>query len=345
LRAAYIHGVKDVRIGEKDTLPNSGEEVLIRVSGVGVCGSDLHYYLEGGIGAAVIHEPFVPGHEFAGRVVEDRPDLGLHAGQLVAVDPAMHCGHCEWCERGYVNLCPNVVFLGAPPYDGAMTENIAVRPEQIFPLPNGFTVSQAVMLEPLGVAMHAIDLAKPQILENVAVLGCGPIGLCLVQLAKLAGAATVCAIDPVDYRADAARRLGADVSGPEHTLIEEWTDGCGTELVVEATNSPLGFQHAAEAAKIGGRVVLAGIPDGDQYGLGAALPRRKGLTVKFSRRMGHVYPRAIRLVSEGRVDVESIVTHRFALEESRKAFELQSECREGAVKSVIFPDGTEWPGT
>ena len=161
MRAAYIHGVRDLRVGDKATPEPAANEVLLNVSAVGVCGSDLHYYKEGGIGSAIISQPFVPGHEFAGRVIEDRPDLGLLAGQLVAVDPAKPCGHCEWCERGQVNLCPNVEFMGAPPKThGAMTEVISAAPSQIFPVPDNFTDIQAVMLEPLGVAIHAMDLAK-----------------------------------------------------------------------------------------------------------------------------------------------------------------------------------------
>lgn len=338
MKATFITGVRGVEIGEKAAPEPSADNVLIRVSGVGVCGSDLHYYLEGGIGTACIHEPFVPGHELAGEVVEDRPDLGLRRGQLVAIDPAQPCGRCEWCARGHANLCPNVEFLGAPPCHGAMTEAVAVRPNQIFPVPEGFTVEQTVMLEPLGVAIHAMDLARPRALATVAVLGCGPIGLCLVQLARHLGAETVYAVDPVSYRAEAARRLGADEVGDGHGFIEPRTDGRGVDLVLEATNSPDAFQHAVESARIGGRIVLAGIPDGDRYSFGAALARRKGLTVQFSRRMGHVYPRAIKLVAQGRVDVGSIVTHRFAIDESRRAFELQSDCRDGAIKSVILPN-------
>lgn len=339
MRAAFIYGIKDLRIGDKAAPSTSGDDVLVRVSGVGVCGSDLHYYLEGGIGSAAINKPFIPGHEFAGWVVNDRPELGLHSGQLVAIDPAKPCGHCEWCVRGHVNLCPNIEFLGAPPYDGALTENLSVRPEQIFTLPEAFDVARAVMLEPLGVGIHAMDLAKPRLLETVAILGCGPIGLCLLQLARLAGVSRVYAIDPVDYRAQAAKRLGADEIAGDREAIQDWTGGRGVDLVLEATNSPVGFQHATDAARIGGRVLLVGIPDGNQYTLGASQARRKGLNIKFARRMGHVYPRAIQLIAEGLVDVDSIVTHRFALEQSGDAFELQTQCLDGALKSIILPNG------
>jgi L-iditol 2-dehydrogenase len=338
VKASYIHGVRDVRVGDKQAPAVVGDDVLIRVSGVGICGSDLHYYLEGTTGTVSIQEPFVPGHELAGWSLEKRPELGLVEGQLVAIDPARPCGRCEWCRRGHVNLCPWVEFLGAPPFHGAMTESIAVSPEQVFPVPDGFSVDQAVMLEPLGVGLHAMDLAKSRMLETVAVIGCGPIGLCLVQLARLAGAGRVYAVDPVAYRRQAAERLGSDVSAADRDAISDWTDGRGVDLVLEATNSPNGFQHACDAARIGGRIVLTGIPEGDAYGIAAASARRKGLTVKFSRRMGPVYPRAIQLVAEERIDVSSIVTHHFALEECRRGFELQAEYREGALKSIIVPN-------
>lgn len=340
MRAAYIHGIRDIRIGDKPMPVPVGDEILLRVSAVGVCGSDLHYFKEGAIGHARITQPFIAGHEFAGRVVEDHPALGLTAGQLVAVDPAKPCGQCEWCGRGHVNLCPHVVFLGSPPHThGAMTEYISVSPSQIYPVPAHFTPVQAVMLEPLGVAIHAMDLAgSKRTFETVAIIGCGPIGLCLLQLARSMCKKAIYAIDPIAYRAEKARELGADEVAGSHEAIAEWTDGRGVDLVLEATNSPEGFQIAAQAARIGGRVVLVGIPDGDQYTpLSASTLRRKGLDIRMSRRMGHVYDRAIELVARGAVDVEGLVTHRFDLSQTGKAFSFPSDFLDGALKTIILP--------
>lgn len=340
MRAAYIHGIHDIRIGDKPMPVPTGDEVLLRVSAVGVCGSDLHYYKEGAIGHARIVQPFIAGHEFAARVVEDHPGLNLKAGQLVAVDPARPCGQCEWCGRGHVNLCPHVQFLGSPPHThGAMTEYIVVAPSQIYAVPEHFTPVQAVMLEPLGVAIHAMDLAgSKKLFETVAIIGCGPIGLCLLQLAKMLCKKAVYAIDPIQYRREKARQLGADQVAAEHSAIAEWTAGRGVDLVLEATNSPEGFQIAAQAARIGGQVVLVGIPDGDQYApLSASLLRRKGLDIRMSRRMGHVYERAIELVARGAVDVDCLVTHRFDLAQASQAFSYPAEFLDGALKTVILP--------
>jgi len=311
------------------------------VSAVGICGSDLHYYLEGGIGRQRIAEPFVPGHEFAGRLAEDYAPLGLVRGTLVAIDPARPCGTCEWCWRGHVNLCPNVAFAGAPPHGGAMTERITVEPHQIHPLPEGINASEAVMLETLGVALHALDLGKPQLLESVAVVGCGPVGLCAVQLLRAAGVGEIMAVDPVGYRAETAGSMGATRSGDRVEAVADWTSGRGADLVIEATNAPLGFQHAADAARIGGRVVLVGIPEGNVYSLTADTARRKGLTVKFSRRMGEVYPRTIRLVAEARVDMKRVVSHRVPMAEAAAAFARQADYRDRALKTLVCPNGVE----
>jgi L-iditol 2-dehydrogenase len=336
-KAVFIHGAHDVRVGPYEPALPRNDSVMLDVAAVGLCGSDLHYYKDGGIGAAVIAKPFVPGHEFAGYLAQDEERLGLKRGTLVAVDPNRACGHCEYCLAGHPNLCPKVEFIGAPPFDGAMTEKIAVPSELIVPIPEHFTPLQAVMLEPLGVAIHAIDLAKPRLGESVALLGCGPIGLLILQVLKAAGAGDVFAIDPIETRRNFALRLGAARAGASVRDIPAWSNGAGFPLVIEATNSPDGFNDAVLSAKIGGRVVLVGIPDGNSYTLDAAQARRRGLKIKFSRRMGHVYPRAIDLVARGKVDVVSMVTNEFGLDDAPKAFKLHAEGAPGVVKSLIVP--------
>jgi len=338
MQAAYLHGVRDIRLGPWAPAPLAPGDCAVDVAAVGVCGSDLHYYKEGGIGAARVAAPFVMGHEFAGTLAQDVPERGLCRGQRVAVDPARPCGTCEHCRRGHVNLCPDVVFAGAPPTPGALAERIYASPVQLHPLPAALDPVAGAMLEPLGVGVHALDLAKPHLLESVAVLGCGPIGLILSALVRLAGVGRIVAVDPLAHRAEAARAHGADVVAADHAAVAEATDGRGADLVLEATNSPDGFQHAVEAARIGGRIVLVGIPDGDRYHLRAAETRRKGLDIRFSRRMGEVYPRAIRLVAEGRIDVLRMVTHVLPLARTAEAFCLMADGADGAIKTVVRPD-------
>ena len=304
------------------------------VAAVGVCGSDLHYYKDGGIGSAVIEQPFVPGHEFGGRLCGDVEELGLARGRLVAVDPNKSCGHCEWCREGHPNLCPHVEFIGAPPFDGAMTERIWAPKSQLVALPESFDALDAVMLEPLGVAIHAVRLAKPQMLERVGVLGSGPIGLLVIQVLRAAGAGEVLASDPLPHRRAIAENIGADRVGDGVESLVDWSGG-GCPLVIEATNSPSGLRDAVRAARIGGRVVIAGIPDGDAYVLPASDARRRGLKIKFSRRMGDVYPLAIQFLAAGKIDVRSIVTHRVGLEEAPGVFAALAKNSPGYGKVLI----------
>jgi L-iditol 2-dehydrogenase len=336
--AARLHGPRDLRVEAVEESPLAQGAYRLRVRAVGICGSDLHYYLDGGIGTAVVSEPFIPGHEFAAEII-DAPDCeaSLPVGTLVAVDPARPCGRCEWCRRGHVNLCPYVAFAGAPPHPGALAEYFHAPAETLFPVPAGFDATTAALLEPLGVAIHALDLARLRPLESVCVLGAGAIGLLLLQVARASGAGDVYVIDPLEYRAHLAAELGATAVAPRHEAVLDWTNGRGVDVVLEATDAPSGPQHAAEAVAIGGRVILVGIPAGDRFELGASLVRRKGLTIKLSRRMGHVYPRAIKMVAEGRVRLAPLATHRIPLAEAPQAFARQASHQDGVIKTIVEP--------
>lgn len=336
--ALYIYGAGDIRVLAHSPAEPESDEVLVDVAAVGVCGSDLHYYKDGGIGGAIISSPFVPGHEFSATVRDDVPSLDIEAGELVAVDPATACHRCEWCNKGYHNLCPHVKFLGAPPYHGAMTPSLSVPKTGLIKIPPSMTPDQSAMLEPLGVCLHALDLAKPKLMESVAVIGCGGIGLGIIQLLALSGCQQIIGIDPQPHRAKKALDVGAHDAGTDLGSLAEYTQKRGCDLVIEATNSPDGLLHAIKAAAIGARVILVGIPDGDTYSaVSAAEARRRGLDLRFSRRMGDVYSRAISLVDDQRVDVDELITHRFSLEDAPQAFVLQQEEAPDLLKSMIYP--------
>ncbi len=343
MRAAFIHGIRDVRVGELPDAQPTETELLLKVSSVGICGSDLHYYLEGGIGRDRIRQPYVPGHEFCARVVDDRAEkFGLKKGQMVAVDPARPCYHCENCLAGHHNLCLNMVFRGAAPNTGAFTQYVTAPPTALFPIPDGISSEEVTMMEPLGIALATMDLGKIRLLEDVCVLGCGPIGLCIVQLAKLCGADHVYAIDPIPYRAEAARKLGADKAGGDHRQVMEWTGGRGVDICIEITDNGASFEQAGDVIRLGGRIILGGIPEGGRYTTESFDLRRKGATVKLVRRMGHVYPRCIRLVESKRIDIASIVTHKWELDDVKTAFDLQASRTDGVQKGVVFPNGMSY---
>jgi L-iditol 2-dehydrogenase len=251
----------------------------------------------------------------------------------VAVDPAIPCGECEFCQHGHPNLCERMRFAGHAAQDGALREWLAWPEKQLFPLPDALSSADGAKLEPLGVAIHAADLGKLRPGMSVGVFGCGPIGLLLVQLARLSGASTILATDILSHRVEAAKSFGtqsAFLVGAGHDLSEMLaaTGGRGVDVAFEAAGEQEAVDDAFAAVVPGGKVILAGIPSEDRTSFSASVARRKGLTIKMVRRMKHTYPRAIELVSKGLVDVRSIVTHRFSLDQAAEAFHLAAR-REG----------------
>ncbi|HVO13159.1 MAG TPA: alcohol dehydrogenase catalytic domain-containing protein [Vicinamibacteria bacterium] len=332
MRAARLHGARDLRLhDEPPPVPGAGA-ALVRVEAVGLCGSDLHWFEEGAIGGTGIVHALVPGHEFAGRTGD---------GRLVAVDPAIHCGRCRLCREGHPNLCPEVRFAGHGSVDGALREWLAWPEHNLVPLPEGYTAADGAMLEPLGVAIHAVDLAHLRTGDSVGVFGCGPIGLFCLQVARAAGAARLLATDLPSrpHRLQAARAAGATVfaaeAGSEAEAVARAAGGLGLDVAIECAGSQAAVDAAVESVRPGARVVLAGIPSDERTSIRAAAARRKGLTVAFSRRMKQVYPRAIALVDAGRVDLRSVVSHRLPLSEAARAFELAAS-REG-LKVIVEP--------
>lgn len=330
-----LHAGADLRLHDEPTpVPGEGE-ALVRVTSVGICGSDLHWFEEGGIGDARLDRPLVLGHEFAGVIAE-----GPRAGQRVAVDPAVPCNACTFCLEGNPNFCAHMHFSGHGPDDGALREYMAWPTRCLFPVPDALSDDDAAMLEPLGVAIHAVDLGKVRAGMTVGVFGCGPIGLLTLQVARAAGATRIVATDPLPHRLAAARAAGAtDVvraeAGAEQAAVWEATEGAGVDVAFEAAGTDEAVATAIEASRPGARVVLIGIPSDDRTSFCASAARRKGLTLKLTRRMKHTYPRAIDLVARGRVDVRTLVTHHFSLDDAPAAFDTARR-REG-LKVVVTP--------
>jgi len=341
MRSVRLFGPRDLRLVEEPTPRPKPDEALIRVRSVTVCHSDIHYYRDGRIGDTISDVPLVLGHEFCGEVVSVPAGAEhIKPGDLLAVEPAVSCGHCRYCREGNPNLCMNLLFAGTPPLDGGLREYVAYRPEFLFPLPAEFNADDGAMLEPLGVALHSWDLGRLRVGETVAVVGCGPIGLLLVQLARLAGATQILAVEPLAYRRERAAEFGAIALSPDEPLArraQELTGGHGVDVAIEVAGTVAAQEEAALMVKRGGAVVMVGIPPEDQLVLTHHIIRRKGLTLKIARRMKHTYPRAIALVQRGMVEVRSLVTHHYSLAESDAAFRLVENYQSDVVKAVVTP--------
>ncbi len=340
MRAARLHAVGDLRLGDEPVpVPGPGE-ALVRVTAVGICGSDLHWFGEGGIGDAVLSHPLVLGHEAAGVIAD-----GPRQGERVAIDPAIPDGTCRLCRDGYRNLCLHIRFAGHGGQDGAMREFLAWPGELLHPLPDALSDADGAVLEPLGVAIHAVDLGHLKLAGTAAVIGCGPIGLLLCQLLQVSGAASVIAFEPLPHRRAAAAALGVTVADPavaaDAAALAELTGG-GVDVAFEIAGTDLAVQLAMDAVRAGGRVMLGGIPDQDSTTFRASTARRKGLTIAMVRRMNEVYPRAIGLAAAQRLDLAGLISARYPLEKAAEAFST-AVARTG-LKVIVEPTSRDYGG-
>jgi L-iditol 2-dehydrogenase len=338
----YVTALRLVRPGqvvlsqEEMPQPKAGE-VLIRVTAVGLCGSDMHWFSEGSIGDTVLTQPLVLGHEFAGRI-----ESGPRAGERVAIDPAVSCSRCDMCAAGFPNLCRAVVFAGHGTTDGALRTYMA-WPERCFvTLPENVTDAEGPLLEPLGVAVHGADLGHVTPGQSAGVFGCGPIGLLLIQVLRAYGAEPIYATDLLPHRVEAARAAGATAvmqatpDGAERAWVLELTAGRGVDVAFETGGTDEVVGTAIAAVRPGGRVVLIGIPSDERTTFNASTARRKGLTISLCRRMlpGDL-GRAAELVAAGSVRLESLVTHRYPIAEGDEAFQALTERR--GIKVIVEP--------
>jgi L-iditol 2-dehydrogenase len=343
LSAVRLHAPRDLRLETAAPLaPPSAGQVRIRVGSVGVCGSDLHMYETGRIGDTVIKTPLVLGHEFGGIVLDagdaaiDGLGRPLSAGTRIAVDPAVPCRQCRQCEEGHPNLCPHHYFYGVWPDDGALRSEMLVEARNCFPVPDPMTEAAVALLETLGVAIHAVDLGRLRIGDGVGVIGCGPVGLLLVRLARLSGASPILVWDKHPWRVAKALAIGADdgwIVAPDGT--PGGPKAPDLDIGFEAAWADTSVQHTAEVVRPGGRLVLVGIPGDDRLALSHGTARRKGLTIRLARRMKHTYPRAIALAQSGQVDLDDLVSHRFELARTPEAYALNMRYPEGLLKAVV----------
>ena len=324
-----LHGPGALQLHAEPVPIPGPDEVLLRITAVGLCGSDLHWYENASIGTTVLSAPLVLGHEFAAVIAS-----GPRTGMRVAVEPADACGTCEHCTAGRSEFCEQLHFSGHAPTDGALRTWMAWPERLLVELPDEISDTQASLLEPLGVALHAVDLAALRRGMRAAVVGTGPIGLLIIRTLRAAGISDVAATDLLPHRADAARASGARqvwLAG-EHT-----GPATSFDAVFECAGTDAALGTAMGLAAAGGRVILVGIPGSNRTSFEASEGRRKGLALVFCRRMrADDLGRAVDLVAQGRVSLDGLVTETFMLADGAAAFEALAQRR--GLKVVVRPN-------
>lgn len=341
MKVAIMTDIAKVELTERDIPTPKADEVLVKVEYVGVCGSDLHYYEAGGIGANMVKPPFVLGHEAGGTVVEVGENVThLKVGDKVALEPGKTCGKCEFCKTGRYNLCPDVIFFATPPVDGVFQEYVAHEAGLCFKIPDNMDTMEAALIEPLAVGFHAAKQGEAQAGMTAVVTGAGCIGLVTMMALKAMGVSKIIAVDIMQKRLDKALELAATdvINGKEQNTVDEimkLTDGMGADLIIETAGTEITTRQAIQAAKKGATIVLVGYSASGEMTLPISLALDKELTFKTIFRYRHIYPMAIEAVASGRVNLKGIVTDVFPLDDIQNALDVSVKNKADIVKSVI----------
>jgi L-idonate 5-dehydrogenase len=345
MKAAVLHGARDIRIEPYRQPELHPGMVLLRPRRVGICGTDLHYYEHGHNATFVPDRPFILGHEFTAEVAAVAPGVdAVKIGQRVTVNPARACGFCAYCKGGQINLCRKTIMLGSasttPPTDGALAEFVTVRADQCHLLPDDMDDGIGAMMEPLSVALHAVKRAGTVSGKRVLVTGGGTIGLLVAMTARAFGAVPVAVSDIVAARRNKAIELGVDVAldPAAHNLrhqVEELT-GLGFDMVFEASGAPPALRAAFDLVRPGGTIVQIGTVGTADIPIPVNQLMVREINFRGSMRYGDTFDEAISLVAAGRIQVGSLINNVFALEDSVKALHLAAD-KSAALKVQIQP--------
>ncbi len=340
-RIAELTGLREFRLREGEIRPPAPGEVQVQVKYVGICGSDLHYFAEGGVGPARCVYPMVLGHEPTGQIAAIGEGVsGWSAGDPVLCEPALYCYHCEFCLSGRHNLCSNIRFLSTPVEPGFFRDRVNLPAGNLIKKPAGLNLAEATLFEPLAIILHSMKFAQPSIGETALVYGAGPIGLLTVAVLKMMGAGRIWCIEPVAHRREMALSLGAsaviDPRGEDvPKLILDETSGRGVDMAIDCATQGETINYCLQAARSAGRVVVTGIPSTLDYRLDIHTLRVKELYFYTVRRSNHETDVAVRLLEENPKLLGGVVTHQRPVESINQAFESTERYEDGVGKAVV----------
>ncbi|WP_407361266.1 NAD(P)-dependent alcohol dehydrogenase [Microbacterium sp. LBN7] len=332
MRTSVLVRAGELTVENRPVPAPQADQVIVRVNAVGICGSDVHYFHEGRIGDFIVEAPLVLGHEAGGVIVAVGEDVeASRIGERISIEPQRPCRRCAFCRSGRYNLCERIEFYATPPIDGAFAEYVAIQQDFAHAVPDSVSDEAAALMEPLSVAIAAIQKAGVRPGGRVLITGAGPIGIVTAQTARAFGATEVVISDPMAERRDVALRFGAtDAVDPAAGPL-----GSGYDAFIDASGSPVAVRQGISALKSGGVAVLVGM-GADEIALPVSTIQNRELVVTGIFRYANTWPTAIALVDAGAVDLDALVTGSFGLAEVREA--LDSASHPSTLKSIVRPD-------
>lgn len=341
MKALYLLEKRKVKIREMPVPDIKENEVLVKIMHCGICGSDVHYYEEGAIGNFVVEKPLVLGHECAGRIERVGKNVdNFKVGDIVALEPGLPCGKCEFCKSGRYNLCPDVRFMATPPINGAFCEYMAYPAEYCYKLPENMDTIEGALIEPLNCGFHTAQRADAHVGQTAAILGCGCIGLCTLIALHTMGVHEVYMFDMIEKRLDMAKKLGATAAYDIRETspvekIKELTGGLGVDLVFEMTGSVAGTQSTLAMTKRGGTVMVVGQGENAFVNFNIDEIIVKEIDVRGNFRYANLYPTVIHAISQGNIPVKELVTDVYSFDDAAKALEESITRKADMIKAVI----------
>ncbi|XP_031634641.1 sorbitol dehydrogenase-like [Contarinia nasturtii] len=340
---AVLYGIEDLRLEQRPLPEIADDQVLLRMDSVGICGSDVHYLVDGRIGDFIVKNPMIIGHESSGVVHKiGKSVTNLKVGDRVAIEPGVPCRYCSDCKEGRYNLCAHVIFCATPPHDGNLTRYYAHAADFCYKLPGHVSMEEGALMEPLSVGIHACRRGNVGFGKNVLILGAGPIGLSALIAAKSMSAENIIITDIIADRLKLAKELGAAhtllVKNDEHEddLVKKVHEklGCAPDISIDCNGRQASTRLGIKATKSGGCVVIVGNgPPEVTVPLIAGSTREVDIIGVF--RYCNEYQYALEMVSNGKIDVKKLITHHFDISETKEAFDTARYNRDGAIKVMI----------
>jgi L-iditol 2-dehydrogenase len=342
MKAMMLTGIREMEMREVPT-PSilNDHDVLIRMKTLGVCGSDIHYYVSGKIGSQVVKYPFTVGHEGAGEVESvGKGVTRVKRGDRIAIEPAMPCWECDQCKVGRPHTCRKLRFLGCPGQaEGSLSEFIVMPETSCIPIPDSLSYDQAAISEPLAIGVYAVRQSIPMKGAKVGILGFGPIGMSVLLPAVALGAKEVYVTDKIEARLQIARSSGAVLTAnPDKENVVEKISGKVPgllDVVFECCGKQEAIDQAVDLLKPGGKLMIIGIPEFDRWSFPVDKSRHKELTIQNVRRQNDAVHPALEMMENGIVSVEAMATHRFSFRDAKAAFDLVAGYKDGVMKAMI----------
>jgi L-iditol 2-dehydrogenase len=342
MKAMQLTGIRKMEMVDvPDPEIRNDYDVLIKMLSIGVCGSDIHYYVSGKIGSQVVQYPFTVGHEGAGRVIEvGKGVTHVKPGDRVAVEPAMPCGECDQCKVGRHHTCRKLRFLGCPKQaEGCLSEYIVMPETSCFKISDTVGMVEAALSEPLAIGVYGVKRSIPMTGAKIGVLGAGPIGFSVFMPALSMGAQKAYVTDKIDARLELAQKAGASWTGnPDTSDIVSGILGAepqGLDVVFDCCGDQEALDQAIEILKPGGKLMIIGIPEFDRFSFPVDKLRHKEICIQNVRRQCDCVQSALDMIENKDFDVNIMATHHYGFDQTKEAFDLVADYQDGVLKAMI----------